>query len=197
MLGYVVSLAVLGLLGFGLYTAWRSGALSTEKAFKALGLNPPPPEELLAEANAGALKQPPPPVSVPEGACPYCGQLKDPTTGLCACKAPLGGVSARQAPAADATGPRLQILTGPDAGKTSPVVGVITLGRDETSAVPMSADASVSRQHARVEQRDSGFWVVDTGSTNGTCVNGARVTEALLRSGDEISLGQSRLLFLT
>ena len=50
-------------------------------------------------------------------------------------------------------------------------------------------DRRVSRHHAEVIDR-GGRWVVrDTGSTNGTAVNGKVVSEAVLKPGDRISLG--------
>lgn len=50
-------------------------------------------------------------------------------------------------------------------------------------------DKRVSRHHAEVMQQ-SGRWLLrDTGSTNGTAVNGKIVREAILKPGDRISLG--------
>lgn len=48
---------------------------------------------------------------------------------------------------------------------------------------------TVSRLHARIEQRPSGPWLVDLESTNGTSVDGTQVTGALLRDGVRIGLG--------
>ena len=50
-------------------------------------------------------------------------------------------------------------------------------------------DKRVSRHHAEVVQRDGRWMVRDTGSTNGTAVNGKVLKEAMLRGGDVISLG--------
>jgi pSer/pThr/pTyr-binding forkhead associated (FHA) protein len=50
-------------------------------------------------------------------------------------------------------------------------------------------DKRVSRHHAEVIQQ-SGRWVVrDTGSTNGTALNGKMIKEAPLKPGDKVSLG--------
>jgi len=51
------------------------------------------------------------------------------------------------------------------------------------------ADARVSRHHARITARGGRFVLADLESTNGTVVNGARVTEIVLGLGDRISLG--------
>ena len=46
---------------------------------------------------------------------------------------------------------------------------------------------TISHQHAIIEYRDQSFWVIDQGSTNGTFVNGQKVTgEMPLKHGDII-----------
>lgn len=56
-------------------------------------------------------------------------------------------------------------------------------------------DSNVSRRHAKVEPRGDAFVVVDLGSTNGTRINGVRVAEHQLRDGDEVTVGNTRLVF--
>jgi pSer/pThr/pTyr-binding forkhead associated (FHA) protein len=53
----------------------------------------------------------------------------------------------------------------------------------------------VSRRHAEVRRQDDTWIVTDLGSTNGVKVNGRRVEHAVLKPGDEIMLGLSRLSF--
>jgi len=50
----------------------------------------------------------------------------------------------------------------------------------------------VSRLHARVENRDGLIYLVDEGSSNGSCVNGVRVTECELTDGDMVRFGGLR-----
>ena len=57
-------------------------------------------------------------------------------------------------------------------------------------------DANVSRNHAEVRPSDSGYVLVDLGSTNGTKVNGQRVTERELHDGDTITFGATTLTFV-
>jgi pSer/pThr/pTyr-binding forkhead associated (FHA) protein len=57
------------------------------------------------------------------------------------------------------------------------------------------ADSNVSRRHAELRRKDDGVFVIDLGSTNGTKVNGTRVREQLLSSGDEVDVGSTRLIF--
>lgn len=51
-------------------------------------------------------------------------------------------------------------------------------------------DSRLSREHARIDDRDGEYSIVDAGSSNGTTVNGSKLFEArLLKDGDEIDLG--------
>ncbi|MCS7002849.1 MAG: FHA domain-containing protein, partial [Dehalococcoidia bacterium] len=53
----------------------------------------------------------------------------------------------------------------------------ITIGRDSTNDLVLE-NPQVSRRHARIERRGAELVVIDLGSTNGTFVNGARVSQA-------------------
>ncbi|GGZ61301.1 peptide-binding protein [Streptomyces subrutilus] len=70
-----------------------------------------------------------------------------------------------------------------------PSAGVLRVGRDPGSGLRLTHE-TVSRAHAELGHRD-GVWVVkDLGSTNGTTVNGRRVTgSAVVRDGDQIGFG--------
>ena len=69
------------------------------------------------------------------------------------------------------------------------------IGRSKTADVPLPDDKKASRNHARLE-RDGDRWViVDLSSTNGTYVNGERVEQKKLSPGDEIRIGNTRLIY--
>ena len=70
----------------------------------------------------------------------------------------------------------------------------LVIGRLPECNVVLS-DSNVSRRHAEVRRKEDGVFVTDLGSTNGTRVNGIPVREQLLASGDEISVGTTRLIF--
>jgi len=56
-------------------------------------------------------------------------------------------------------------------------------------------DAEVSRRHARMELRGATYVIQDLGSTNGTFVNGSRVSGIqVLNSGDAVSFGEGVVL---
>ncbi|MGW7454385.1 FHA domain-containing protein [Streptomyces sp. NPDC054787] len=71
-----------------------------------------------------------------------------------------------------------------------PSSGALRIGRDPGNGLRLSHE-TVSRAHAELSLRD-GVWVLrDLGSTNGTAVNGRRVTgSAVVRDGDQISFGK-------
>ena len=70
----------------------------------------------------------------------------------------------------------------------------VTIGRLPECEIVL-ADSKVSRRHAEV-RRDSGVVVVvDLGSTNGTQVNGAGISERTLNDGDAITVGTTTLRY--
>ncbi len=65
----------------------------------------------------------------------------------------------------------------------------VVVGRAVTSDVPIY-DPTISRRHAEVGLADGGVRVKDLGSSNGTFLNGARVTEAVATENDVITFGK-------
>ncbi|MHB8635674.1 MAG: FHA domain-containing protein [Fimbriimonadaceae bacterium] len=84
----------------------------------------------------------------------------------------------------------LVALDGPLAGQKFSVAGPVELGR-ESNAIPMAYDGQASRRHAIVTPGSFGVTVNDANSTNGTFVNGQRVTQAEARVGDMLRVGQT------
>jgi pSer/pThr/pTyr-binding forkhead associated (FHA) protein len=72
---------------------------------------------------------------------------------------------------------------------------VTRIGRRPSADVVLD-DATVSRRHALVMERDGGVVIADDRSRNGLYVNGLRVTQARLRNGDEVQLGARVMRFL-
>ncbi len=110
---------------------------------------------------------------------------------------PAGGTT--QPPGAGkgtaARGPRLSGRLADGKVGEFPLAGVrTTLGRHPANTLRL-VDREVSKEHASIEKIGGGFLLKDLGSSNGTFVNGRRVKELRLRDGDEIALGNSRLIF--
>jgi uncharacterized RDD family membrane protein YckC len=71
---------------------------------------------------------------------------------------------------------------------------LLSIGRDPSNDLVLP-DAMVSRRHAVIEYRGSHFYLRDCNSSNGSLVNGDRVSERNLRDGDLVAIGTARLLF--
>ncbi len=90
---------------------------------------------------------------------------------------------------------RFVMRSGPTIGKVYPLeADEISIGRDATNTVAIN-DAEVSRRHARMELRGTAYVLQDLGSTNGTFVNGTRVSGMqVLNPGDTVSFGEGIVL---
>ena len=92
------------------------------------------------------------------------------------------------------TGYALVIERGPQTGMTYLLPpGNTTVGRHPESDIFLN-DVTISRQHCRFLLGEGRLVVEDSGSTNGTYVNEARVDEAQLRAGDEVVVGRFHFL---
>jgi FHA domain len=74
----------------------------------------------------------------------------------------------------------------------------LTFGRSSQNDVELKRDEYASSAHARVEPRRDGVWLEDIGSTNGTYLNGIRLTRPKrLTSGDIVRIGETELRYET
>lgn len=94
--------------------------------------------------------------------------------------------------------PALSIVKGPQSGMTfelnSPEV---TLGRDPKNEIFLN-DMTVSRRHAQLTLATDGSGLAtieDLGSLNGTWVDGAIVTKAVLKDGSTVQIGTFRMVY--
>jgi uncharacterized RDD family membrane protein YckC len=71
---------------------------------------------------------------------------------------------------------------------------LLSVGRDPSNDIVLP-DAMVSRRHAVIEYRGNQYYLRDCNSSNGSLVNGDRVSEKSLRDGDLVAIGTARLLF--
>jgi hypothetical protein len=94
---------------------------------------------------------------------------------------------------------RLVVVRSPtlDEGDEWPLDSApVTVGRGANNEIALTDDEYASARHARVEPRRDGVWVEDVGSTNGTFVNGIRLTrERKLVPGDVVRVGSTDLRF--
>ena len=90
-----------------------------------------------------------------------------------------------------ATQYQLVMRSGPTPGTTYSLEGEMsTIGRDSTNTIVIN-DAEVSRRHSRLTFQGGKYVIEDLGSTNGTFVNGQRLSgPVVLKAGDMISFGE-------
>lgn len=86
----------------------------------------------------------------------------------------------------------LKVVEGPEVGRVIRVTAPTELGRSHDVHIRMN-DYSVSRRHAAFDYDPKGWVVEDLGSTNGTEVNGERVTRCRLYTGDRLRVGNTLL----
>jgi hypothetical protein len=89
----------------------------------------------------------------------------------------------------------LRVLAGPYTGRefTFDQHDTFLIGRSDTAHLYLPEDRFFSRHHCLLEIAPPRCFLRDLGSTNGTFVNGKRVPEAFLTSGDRIQGGQTVL----
>lgn len=88
----------------------------------------------------------------------------------------------------------LTITNGPQTGTSADVrLGTLLIGRSADCQIILDDDY-VSTRHARVVAGDEGFYAEDLGSTNGTYVNGQRITApTTITLADSVRIGKTVL----
>jgi hypothetical protein len=105
-----------------------------------------------------------------------------------------------------AVGAEEEEFVGPYKGKLTCTMGAYAgreffLTEDLTTIGSISGntivlqEAGVSKRHAGIKIEEMRFELADFGSTNGTFVNGAKITKQFLRDGDEVRIGEARMKF--
>ncbi|MBC7807038.1 MAG: FHA domain-containing protein [Akkermansiaceae bacterium] len=97
------------------------------------------------------------------------------------------------APTKQSDGYKLVVVSGPHTGQIFPARSGSIIGRDPSVDISISQDTSASRRHARIVQEALSVAIEDAGSTNGTFVNGQRITRQSLVPGDTVVIGGTSL----
>ena len=87
---------------------------------------------------------------------------------------------------------QLVVVEGPELGRAVALDVPRTVGTASGNDLMLSDDR-VSGQHLRLEREGTGFRVKDLESTNGTWLEGARITEVTLRPGATLKVGRTFL----
>jgi two-component system NtrC family sensor kinase len=87
------------------------------------------------------------------------------------------------------------VMQGRDRGKRFDLRRTpLTIGRDESNQIRLN-DSEVSRRHAEIRGSGDEIELLDLSSSNGAYVNNEKVSQHLLRTGDQVLLGRTLLLF--
>src|SRR3954468_15090313 len=93
--------------------------------------------------------------------------------------------------------PKLVVLSEGMTGQSYELkVDKTTVGRVEDNTFQI-ADSSVSSHHCEVLLRGSDVVIKDLNSTNGSFINGEKISETVLKPGQTLKLGQIELQLLT
>ena len=90
--------------------------------------------------------------------------------------------------------PKVVITQGPGSGTTYELEQAAILGRLDSNDIPVK-DTKASREHAKIYKQGERYAIVDLNSSNGTYVNGAKITKQMLDAGDVIEIGTVRMEF--
>jgi len=92
---------------------------------------------------------------------------------------------------------RITIQNGPETGREVLLDNsrTVVIGRARDADIPLN-DPRVSKHHCRIAYDGAEFVVTDQGSSNGTWVNGERVTSRALRANDILQIGATNFLVL-
>lgn len=91
-------------------------------------------------------------------------------------------------------GPHMKLISSGNHLAHVALGGPLTIGRAHTNSLILDSP-TISGSHAEI-RLSGGLWeLVDKGSTNGTFVNGQKVTQAFLRHGDTVAFDQIEYLF--
>ena len=149
------------------------------EAMSKLGVELPQPAQI-GQGSATATATPAP----PQPDLPPLDSAGVPPT------APIG-VTATTVAAGPAT--RIVATQGPHAGQAFELTGdLMTIGREATHAIALVNDMGVSRTHAQIVRQGDQTLIEDLSSTNGTYVNGVRISAPTpIKPGDTLQLGAS------
>lgn len=90
----------------------------------------------------------------------------------------------------DVAGSVTVLVRGEDIGSFNITADGIIVGRDPNAVNIHIADNIVSKTHLNILPRGDRFFIADLGSTNGTYVNGEKITETLVSPEDMVQLGK-------
>ena len=94
-------------------------------------------------------------------------------------------------------GERIEVTDGPARGEQQELEKELVIGRSADGFGALKGDPEISRRHAQISRTDEGrLYISDLGSTNGTFINGVRITQKILDHGVTVKIGTAEIRFL-
>lgn len=186
-LAAIAGFVVLVLIVVVVVVVLKAKGVTAKSALQGLGVELPgdPGDQTASGASAPAIDP---------NICQFCGQRKD-ANGQCACSV-VPGAAAPAAMSSASAGPRLVGFQGVYSGHIFEITGgSMLMGREADNPIALPNDSTASRRHATISGSNGAYSIRDEGSSNGTFVNGAKVTEQRLTAGDEIQVGGTKFRF--
>jgi serine protease Do len=90
----------------------------------------------------------------------------------------------------DINGTLTVLVKGEEIGTFNITASPLIVGRDPKAAAVVVNNEIVSKTHLKIIPKGEQFYIVDLGSTNGTFVNGEKITETLIKPGDNVQMGK-------
>lgn len=187
----LAGLIFLGVIAAVAFVVVKAKGLTAEGALRKMGVQLP--QDQAAAQSAGAAPAEP---AVDPSVCQFCGQKKD-ASGNCSCSVGVGA-SPFATPSASNGVPKLVGSQGTYSGHIFEISGdSAVIGREAGNdiAFALSNDSTVSRRHATISKSNGDYFIRDEGSSNGTFVNGAKITSQKLTPGDEVQIGGTKFRF--
>ncbi len=177
LISILIGLAILCAIGYAVYMYFRGSPDHAKDLLKKAGLDPDAAQQA-AQAQAPSAPAPAPIQKIVlDDAAPT--------------PAPVAGIA--MTPTAASVIPQGRRLVGTSGEAYSLSEGDTKLGRDGADIV-FGADTGVSRMHASIVNEGGSLTINDLGSTNGTYVNGVKITAPTpVKPGDLVILGTVRL----
>ena len=101
-------------------------------------------------------------------------------------------ISGRTKGQAKATQVQFYFENGPLSGQTVLLSHNMTIGRSSSNTVVIE-EQTISGQHAKIEYSEQEYILIDLDSTNGTFVNGNKVSQSAIKKGDTVKMGKVKI----
>ncbi|MBU6227927.1 MAG: FHA domain-containing protein [Acidobacteria bacterium] len=152
----------------------------------------------LREAERSSEVSPAPAVATSPSGAPAAPSVSAPAAAVTPPTVATPSIPPVPAPATPVAEKKAVLVMG-DGTKVAVKPGVMSIGRSAESSLPLN-DTNASRKHAEIRSRGDGakteWYVADLGSTNGTMLNGVKISgEQKLRHGDALMFGSTPARF--